>query len=85
MFIILEEEHNNINFLKYFDYKAGHLQESDNWVNLMVDETYVKLFCDYAGGSTKGMEYDSINMATSAHMFMISRITSSFKDIHIFQ
>ena len=74
------EEQNDINFLKYIHYKAGHLQESDKRVNLMVDEIYVKPFCDYVGGSITGMAYDSMNMAITAHVFIISSITSSYKD-----
>lgn len=75
------EEQKNVNFLKYINYKAGHLQEHDKRVNLMVDEIYVKPFCDYTGGNIVGMAFDSTNMATSAHVFMISSITSSYKDV----
>lgn len=68
-------------FLRYISYNADLLKECDKKVNLLIDEIHVKACLDYKGGNILGVSYNDKNMATSAHVFMISSITSSYKDV----
>ena len=72
------------NFLSYITQKINYLQPHDFYVTLMLDEIHIKPYVDYKGGNIMGMAYDSLKVATTAHVFMIKSLLSSFKDvIHI--
>jgi hypothetical protein len=47
----------------------------------MVDEIHIKPYMDYKGGNLVGSAYDSQNLATTAHVFMIQSLLSPFKDV----
>jgi len=46
-----------------------------------MDEIYVKPYYDYKGGSVIGAAFNSEETATSAFVFMISSVMSSFKEV----
>lgn len=69
------------NFLCYIKNKVPLLQSQDMIVTLMVDEIYIKQYLDYKGGNVVGNAFDSQELASSAHTFMISSIMSSYKDV----
>jgi hypothetical protein len=68
-------------FLSYIKEKRNSLQSHECYVTLMVDESHIKPYMDYKGGNLVGSAYDSQNLATTAHVFMIQSLLSSFKDV----
>jgi hypothetical protein len=74
-------EQNDNNFMKYLRQKFTHLKPQDKKVVLMIDEIHLKPYLDYRAGNIVGMAFDSEKLATSAHVFMISSVTSSYKDV----
>lgn len=47
----------------------------------MLDEIHIKPYMDYKGGNLVGTAYDSIDVATTAHVFIIQSLLSDFKDV----
>lgn len=71
-------------FLAYIKTKVSSLHSDDKIVNLMMDEIHIKPFFDYKAGTIAGKSFNNLEPATSAHVFMIRSIKTSFKDvIHI--
>jgi hypothetical protein len=68
-------------FLSYIKEKRNSLQSHECYVTLMVDESHIKPYMDYKGGNLVGSAYDSQNLATTAHVFMIQSLLSPFKDV----
>lgn len=69
------------NFLGYIKQKFSHLESNDKIISLMLDEIHLKQYMDYKGGSIVGLATNSENMASSAHVFMISSLMSAYKDV----
>ncbi|XP_064120459.1 uncharacterized protein LOC135225155 [Macrobrachium nipponense] len=74
------EQHDE-NFLAYIKQKFKSLSPNDKTVNLLLDEIHLKAYLDYKGGSIVGSAFDSCAAATSAMVFMLNSITSTFKDV----
>ena len=72
-------EMNDENFLAYAKQRIKNLEETELYVSLMVDEIHVKEFFDYKGGNIVGSAHDSTECATSAHVFMLQSLFSTFK------
>lgn len=47
----------------------------------MMDEIHLKAYMDFKGGNIVGSAYNSKDLATSAHVFMISSLKSNFKEV----
>lgn len=74
-------QQNDINFLKYIKQKATNIKESDTSISLMIDEIHIKKNLDYKGGDITGMSHDNSDLASSAHVFMITSLFSKYKDV----
>ena len=74
-------EQQDENFLAYIRQKFKSLSPSDKTVNLLLDEIHLKAYLDYKGGSIVGSAFDSCSAATSAMVFMVNSIKSTFKDV----
>lgn len=72
---------NDSNFLAYISEKRASLEPHQCFVSLMLDEIHIKPYMDYKGGNLVGTAYDSIDVATTAHVFMIQSLLSDFKDV----
>lgn len=72
---------NSVNFLSYIKEKYTFLKPEDHTVILMLDEIHIKPYFDYKGGNIVGMAYNSDDVATTAHVFMIQSILTQFKDV----
>lgn len=68
-------------FLSYIKEKQKSLKSNDCYITVMVDEIHIKPYVDYKGGNIVGVAYDSTNLASTAHVFMIQSLCSSFKDV----
>ncbi|XP_035223260.1 LOW QUALITY PROTEIN: uncharacterized protein LOC118196010 [Stegodyphus dumicola] len=68
-------------FLKHLKKKSPVLQECDRRVTMMIDEIHIKPYVDYKAGNIVGMAYNSENIATTAHVFMIQSLLSNFKEV----
>ncbi|GBO32495.1 hypothetical protein AVEN_146814-1 [Araneus ventricosus] len=68
-------------FLSYAKQIFSKISDGDHNVFLLLDEIHMKPFMDYKGGNIVGNSYDNANLATSAHVFMLNSISSSFKDV----
>lgn len=52
----------------------------------MLDEIHLKQFLDFKSGNIVGLDNNFQNVASSAHVFMIQSLRSSYKDVvHILQ
>ncbi|KAG8187443.1 hypothetical protein JTE90_009515 [Oedothorax gibbosus] len=69
------------NFLSYAKEKFNTLLSHERHVTLMVDEIHIKPFFDFKGGNVVGASYEGTAAATSAFVFMIQSILSSYKDV----
>jgi hypothetical protein len=69
------------NFLSFISDKFQYLDVSDRTVSLMIDEIYLKPYLDYKGGNILGVAQNSEEAATTAHVFMVQSLLSSFKDV----
>lgn len=76
-----EKELQDVNFLKYISQKASLLFESDKKIVLLLDEIHVLPCYDFKGGNISGATINNESPATSAHVFMISSLLSTFKDV----
>lgn len=72
---------NSSDFLSYIKVKRNSLQSHESYVTLMLDEIHIKPYMDYKGGNLVGSAYDSQNLASTAHVFMIQSLLSPFKDV----
>lgn len=61
--------------------KQQFLNENDKIVAILLDEIHIKPYMDYKGGTVVGKSYNSADCATTAHVFMLSAIRSSYKDV----
>ena len=61
--------------------RSNLLQESDRTVIVMMDEIYIKPYLGYKGGNIVGMAENSKNLATTAHVLMVQRLLSSYKEV----
>ena len=71
----LIEQHDN-NFLMYIKNKFKFLVQGDTTVSLRVDEIHLKPYFDYKGGNIVGLSGNSNEAATSAFVFILSRVFS---------
>ncbi|GBM57279.1 hypothetical protein AVEN_58589-1 [Araneus ventricosus] len=55
--------------------------DKDKTISLMIDEIHLRPTYDYVGGKLYGMSYNSSNAATSAFVFMVQSLLSSYKDV----
>lgn len=79
----LEQSHTK--FLSYVSSKFKYLEAKDKTVILMIDEIHIKPYMDYKSGNIVGGAYNESECATSAHVFMIQSMRSTYKDVaHIF-
>ena len=69
------------NFLNYIKLKFPYLKSPDLNIVLMLDEIHIKPYLDYKGGKLAGTAFDSKVLASSVHTFMISSLSSKFKDV----
>lgn len=74
-------EQNDTNFLTHMKQKFNLLKKGDHIVSLMIDEIHVKPYLDYTGGTIIGSASNSDHVATSAHVFMVQSLRSSFKEV----
>ncbi|GBM92517.1 hypothetical protein AVEN_105666-1, partial [Araneus ventricosus] len=74
-------EQNEKYFLNYLSQKVTYLSDLDKKVILQFDEIHIKPYADYKSGSIVGISKNSGELATSAHVFMISSVTSSYRDV----
>jgi hypothetical protein len=74
-------EQDDSNFLSYTKQKFAHLSNTDRTVSLMLDEIHIKPYIDYKGDNVVGTAYNSIEIATTAHVFMIQSLLSNHKDV----
>ncbi|KAJ3652723.1 hypothetical protein Zmor_018661 [Zophobas morio] len=74
-------EQHNAHFLHYIKMKQQFLNENDKIVAILLDEIHIKPYMDYKGGTVVGKSYNSADCATTAHVFMLSAIRSSYKDV----
>ncbi|GBO09752.1 hypothetical protein AVEN_103646-1 [Araneus ventricosus] len=68
-------------FLSYITQKFNFLGDKDKTISLMIDEIHLRPTYDYVGGKLYGMSYNSSNAATSAFVFMVQSLLSSYKDV----
>ncbi|KAG8180545.1 hypothetical protein JTE90_018165 [Oedothorax gibbosus] len=61
--------------------KSSILLSHERHVTLMVDEIHIEPFFDFKGGNVVGASYEGTAAATSAFVFMIQSILSSYKDV----
>jgi hypothetical protein len=77
-------EQSDENLLLYIKDKSMYLKEKDKTVVLLMDEIHIKPFLDFKSGNILGMSYNREGVATTAYVFMVQSITSTYKDvIHI--
>lgn len=74
-------EQNSSNLLSYVNSKFNVLAQEDKTIVLMMDEIHLKPYMDFKSGNIVGQAFNSEECATSAHVFMISSIRSSYKDV----
>ncbi|KAF5286092.1 hypothetical protein FQA39_LY16438 [Lamprigera yunnana] len=74
-------EQNESGFLHYASAKFKLLNVKDKTVVLMVDEIHIKPYMDNKGGNIVGSAFNSYECATSAHVFMINSVLSTYKDV----
>lgn len=74
-------EQHDVNFLMHVKQKFSLLKKEDHIVTLMLDEIHIKPYMDFSGGKILGSAYSSENTATSAHVFMIQSLRSTFKEV----
>lgn len=74
-------EMNDNNFLTYAKHRVKNLESKELYVSLMIDEIHLNEFLDYKGGNVVGSAHDSIECATTAHVFMLQSLFSKFKDV----
>jgi hypothetical protein len=61
------------------------LEDHEKNVMLLKDEIHIQPYMDFKGGNIVGNSFNNCSLATAAYTFMISSITSNFKEvIHIF-
>ena len=75
------KEQSERHFLMYIKQKFKLLSTLDKTVTLMLDEIHLKPHFDYKGGNVVGSAFNSTEAATSAFVFMINSICSTFKDV----
>jgi hypothetical protein len=73
-------EQSDARFLQYAASKFKYLQENDKLLVLMLDEIHLKPYLDYKGGNIVGSAFNSTNIATSAHVFMVNSLKSTYKE-----
>lgn len=61
--------------------KIKFLDQQAKCVTLMIDEIHIKPYLDYKGRNVLGIAYNCEQAATSAHVFMIQSLLSSYKDV----
>ncbi|KAH8032923.1 hypothetical protein HPB51_003800 [Rhipicephalus microplus] len=69
------------NFLRYIKHRFKQLQPHESAVVLMVDEIHIQPFFDFKGGNISGAAGNSEEAATSAHVFMVQSMLSSFREV----
>ncbi|GBM93235.1 hypothetical protein AVEN_132741-1 [Araneus ventricosus] len=75
------QEQDDDSFLSYITQKFNFLGDKDKTISLMIDEIHLRPTYDYVGGKLYGMSYNSSNAATSAFVFMVQSLLSSYKDV----
>lgn len=76
-----QAESSGSSFLQYVAHRFKQLQPHETCVTLMLDEIHIKPFLDYKGGSICGAAANSSDAATSAHVFMIQSLLTSFREV----
>ena len=76
-----EIEQSDVYFLHYIKEKFRFLNPNDKIVTLMIDEIHMKKYFDYKGGTIVGAGYNTDEAASSAFVFMLNSLKSSFKDV----
>lgn len=72
-------------FLVYASNIFKFLEEHEKNVILLMDEIHIQPYLDFKGGNIVGNAFNNSCLATSAYTFMISSVTSKFKEvIHIY-
>lgn len=61
--------------------RISGLDERQRVVTVMVDEIHIKPFFDYKGGNITGIAQNASEAATSAMVFMVQSVASSFKEV----
>ena len=74
-------EQDESSFLHYISSKFKLLNAEDKTVTLMMDEIHIKPYMDYKGGNIVGKAFNSTECATSAHVFMINSMLSTYRDV----
>ena len=72
---------NEMNDEKFLAYAKQRIKKLELYVSLMVDKVHIKEFFGYKGRKNFGSPYDSTKCATSAHVFTLQSLFSTFKDI----
>lgn len=68
-------------FLQYIQSRYKALSDDDKTVILLMDEIHLNSGLDYKGGAIVGTAFNSEEVASSAHVFMINSLSSSYKDV----
>lgn len=76
-----QAEHKSSTFLGYMKTRISGLDERQRAVTVMVDEIHIKPFFDYKGGNITGIAQNTHEAATSAMVFMVQSVASSFKEV----
>nr|XP_037289862.1 uncharacterized protein LOC119184554 [Rhipicephalus microplus] len=69
------------NFLRYIKHRFKQLQPHESAVVLMLDEIHIQPFFDFKGRKISGAAGNSEEAATSAHVFMVQSMQSSFREV----
>uniref|UniRef100_A0A1B6CRV3 THAP-type domain-containing protein n=1 Tax=Clastoptera arizonana TaxID=38151 RepID=A0A1B6CRV3_9HEMI len=71
-------------FCSYAKNIFKYLKEDEKHMILLMDEIHIKPYLDYKGGNIVGSAFNTTSLATTAYVFMIASVKSSFKEvIHI--
>lgn len=76
-----DTESDSENFLRYIKHRFKQLQPHESSVVLMLDEIHIQPFFDFKGGKISGAAANSEEAATSAHVFMVQSMPSSFREV----
>ncbi|XP_067133601.1 uncharacterized protein [Centruroides vittatus] len=74
-------EQDTSSMLRYVSFKSHLLKEEEKTVILQIDEIHLRANSDYKGGSVVGNAFGTEELATSAYVFMISSLSSSYKEV----
>lgn len=66
------------NFLNHAKSMFRYINENDKHVMLLIDEIHIKPYMDYKASNVVGTACNNTSLATTAYVFMVTRVRSSF-------